>query len=185
MALKLADVVQEMKRLVVASQAAPAGSAAQRIFELAGDFLLRAFGPGPEKGTVAFLMVVPQDGLLTFVYPRYLARGNTLPVDRESFAGRVVLDQRPLVENNAPDEPHKDVFERIPDEGGTVRPIQKMLAAPLVNDGRVVGVVEVSRTGSSPAAAGPDFSPRDGENLATCCRAFAPFIARTWTYERN
>ena len=186
MAVKLADVVAEMKKLVVAQSPEPPRQQSERILELAADFLLRALARDPENGLVSILKLVPEYNLLTFVYPRHLAHGNTVLVDRESIAGRVVLRREALVENDVPNEPHKDFFERIPDEQGSVRDIQKMIAAPLVTgDGRVIGVVEVSRTGASPAAAGPDFSPRDAKNLGKCCRAFSPFMARIWTPERS
>lgn len=185
MSLKLLDVVEEMKKLLQSAAGGPTDTVSERILEMAGDFLVKALVRDPEKGAVAILMLVPADEQLTFAFPRHLARGNTLPVDEDSFAGRVVLRGQVLVENRVPQEPHKDFFERIPDERGTVRSIQKMVAAPLVVDGRAIGVVEVSRTGATPAEAGPDFTPRDGENLGKCCRAFAPFIARTWTPARS
>jgi hypothetical protein len=185
MALKLADVAEEMKKLLQAAGESRSEILSQRILDMAGDFLLRALVRDPEKGAVAILMVMPADEQMTFVFPRYLARGNTLPLDQESFAGRVVLRGEVLVENRVPNEPHKEYFERIPDDRGSVRSIQKMIAAPLVADGRAIGVVEVSRTGTTAAEAGPDFTARDGDNLRKCCHVFAPFIARTWTPGRN
>lgn len=182
MALKLADIVKAMKEVVVAPEADLSGQQGKKILAMAADFLLRALARDLENGLVAILMVRPERDQLAFAYPFHLTRGNTLPVDRDSIAGRVVLTAKPLVENRVADEPHKDFFERIPDAAGTVRPIQKMIAAPLATaDGQVIGVVEISRAGPTPGAAGPDFSARDAENLGTCCRAFAPFIARTWT----
>lgn len=185
MALKLADVVEEMKKLLQSHGDARSEILSQRILDMAGDFLLKALVGDPEKGAVAILMVVPADEQLTFVFPRHLARGNTIPLDQDSFAGRVVLRGEVLVENRVPNEPHKEYFERIPDERGSVRSIQKMVAAPLVVDGRAIGVVEVSRTGTTAAEAGSDFTPRDGENLRKCCHVFAPFISRTWTPARG
>ncbi len=94
----------------------------------------------------------------------------------------MILAKQVLVENNVPKQPHKEFFERIPDPDGSVRQIQKMVAAPLLNaQSKAFGVIEVSRTGRDLASAGADYSPVDGENLAKCCQAFAPFIARTWT----
>ena len=148
---------------------------------LAADFLLQAIVGGPLRGQVAFLMVLPESEQLTFVYPPHLAVGNTLFIDRDSFAGQVVLRKEGLIENNAVKEAHKDVFERIPGPTGETRTIQRMLAAPILDkEGKVFGVVELSRTGDSLADAGVDFSAGDGENLKKSCRIFAPFIAHTW-----
>ena len=91
-----------------------------------------------------------------------------------------------MLQNNVPDEPHKDFFERIPDQEGEVRPIQKMIAAPLlIGEGQVVGVVEVSRTGRESAGPQANFSPQDVTNLEKSCRVFAPFIAQNWTRDRG
>lgn len=180
MALKLSDVVENMKQVLGASARDAAPGSSEKILELAADFLLRALVRDLDNGRIAILKVLPESEQLAFVHPRHLARGNTLPLDRDSFAGRVAILQQPLLENKVPEEPHKDFFERIPDERGTVRPIQKMIAAPLVLNSEAIGVVEVSRAAATPEAAGPDFTVRDAENLVKCCRAFAPFIAKSW-----
>jgi len=186
MAVKLADVVEEMKAVIMAGPEYRSWERSDRILGLAAEFLLKALARDEQTGLVAILMLMPEFNQLTFAYPPHLAQGNALPVDQESFAGRVLLRQEVLIENNVPDEPHKDFFERIPDASGKIRPIQKMIAAPLLTSDRAaIGVVEVSRTGSSPAVAGPDFTPRDAENLGKCCKVFAQFIAKTWTRERG
>lgn len=180
MTVKLADVVAEMKQAVTDS-ASSLESRKRKIHGLAADFLVRAIARDPERGDVGILMRVHDASMLTFTYPPHLARGNLLPLDRESIAGRVVLGGRPVVENEVKSQPHKHFFERIPNARGEVRPIQKMVAAPiLAADGEAVGVVEVSRVGDAATTAGEDFTERDAENLAKCCRAFAPFILRTW-----
>ncbi len=178
--MKLAEVVNEMKTVL----ARPGGAA--RVLELASDFLVRALAKNTESGLVAVLKVEADDQQLTFAFPEHLAVGNFLPIDRDSFAGKVVLSKSPLIENQVAKEPHKDFFERIPGNGGPILPIQKMVAAPLVNrEGEVFGVVEVSRTGPTRDAAGEDFTPRDGQNLETTCRAFAPFFAHIWSRRQS
>ncbi len=179
MAVRLRDVIEEMKTTLRSD-----GSSDQRcarILELLAGFLVAALARDADRGQAAVLMAIDGRSQLTFAYPPHLARGNVLPIDRDSFAGRVVLGQRPMIENQVPDEPHKDFFERIPARGQKVRPIQKMIAAPMLDAaGEPFGVIEVSRTGSTPAAAGADFTAVDAKNLEQCCRAFAPFVARTW-----
>lgn len=178
---KLRDVIEEMKTVL-----ADAGTVPElrftKILDLAADFLCLALAKDMERGQAAVLMLVPEDSRLTFVYPQHLAGGNSIPLSRDSFAGRVVLEQRPLLENRVSEEPHKDVFERIPGPSGKARQIHKMIAAPIFDgSGKAVGVVEVSRTGDSPGAAGEDFKPVDVQNLEKCCRAFAPFVVRSWS----
>ncbi len=179
MALRLRDVIEEMKT-VLRSDQTPEQQCA-RVLKLLAGFLVPALARDVDRGQAAVLMAIPGESQLTFAYPPHLARGNVLPIDRDSIAGRVVLGKRALIENQVPDEPHKDFFERIPARGQEVRPIQKMIAAPLLDaEGEPFGVIEVSRTGSTPAAAGADFTREDAKNLDQCCRAFAPFVARTW-----
>lgn len=175
---KLRDVIENMKGILATPGPAPELQF-PKILDAAADFLCLALAK--EHGQAAVLMLTPEDSRLTFVYPKHLAGGNSIPLSRDSFAGRVVLDQRSLIENNVSEEPHKDVFERIPGPSGQTRQIQKMIASPVFDGaGKAVGVVELSRTGDSPAAAGEDFKPVDMQNLEKCCRAFAPFIVRSW-----
>ncbi len=186
MAVKLKDVIVEMKAVIAAGDRHEPKARSARILELAADFLDVALAGKSRNGQTAILMVDPELEQLTFAYPEHLARGNTLPVDRNSFAGQVVLQKAVLLQNNVPDEPHKDFFERIPDQAGEVRPIQKMIASPLFGkDGRVIGVVEVSRTGGESAGQEANFTPQDVTNLEKSCRVFAPFIAQTWVRGRG
>ncbi len=178
---KLRDVIEEMKRISASSDLVPKARLT-KILDVAADFLCLALAKDQDGGQAAVLMLLPDDSRLTFVYPQHLAGGNSIPLSRDSFAGRVVLDQRPMLENKMSEEPHKDVFERIPGPSGQARQIQKMIAAPLFDRaGKSVGVVEVSRTGDTPVAAGEDFKPIDMQNLEKCCRAFAPFVVHSWT----
>lgn len=184
MAVRLKDVVEEMRATVARNGLTPAARA-DRVFDLAADFLVTALARESLGGQTSILMVVPELEQLAFVYPRHLARGNVLPIDRNSFAGRVVLDREVLIENSVPTEPHKDFFERIPGPSGRVRPIQTLIAAPLPDrEGAVLGVIEVSRTGER-AGRAHDFTARDAANLEKSCRVFAPFIVHTWTRARS
>ena len=184
MAVRLKDVIDEMKT-VVAAGSADSTATSEKILELAADFLAVALAGQARNGQTAILMVDPELEQLTFAYPEHLARGNTLPIDRNSFAGQVVLQKSVMLQNNVPAEPHKDFFERIPNPDGMVRPIQKMIASPLLGrDGEVIGVVEVSRTGREGSGTEANFTPRDATNLEKSCRVFAPFIAKTWTRAR-
>ena len=180
MAVKLKDVLAQMKAVVATGGGDPSARAS-KILELAAEFLAVALAGEQRNGQTAILMVDSALEHLIFAYPEHLARGNTLPIDRNSFAGQVVLQKAILLQNNVPAEPHKDFFERIPDPDGEVRAIQKMIASPLLGrEGEVIGVVEVSRTGRESAGRDADFTQQDTVNLEKSCRVFAPFIAETW-----
>ncbi len=179
MAVKLKDVVEEMKTVLAARDGGLPGRRGARILGLAGDFLSTALAGEARNGQTAILLTDRDGSHLSFVFPEHLARGNVFPIDQQSIAGQVVLTGRMVVENDMPREPHKDFFERIPNASGEVRTIQKMIASPLFGrDGSVFGVVEVSRTGGENAGPEANFTARDARNLETCCRVFAPFIAR-------
>lgn len=181
MALKIADVMQEMKT-VIADKESSAHIRFQKTLGLAADFLRPALGRTEDKSTAAFLMLDLEHERLSFAYPKHLASGNYMPSDPDSIAGRVAHEKKGMVFNKVAEEPHKDFFERIPDDQGSVRPIQKMIAAPMFDkEGNVFCVVEVNRTGNDLADAGPDFTPVDAQNLEKCCKAFAPFILHTWS----
>lgn len=186
MAARLADVLEEMKR-VLTDGSVHSLDREPKILGLAADFLVAALAGGTDTGRVAILMKQPDAEQLTFVYPKHLARGNnSIPIDRDSIAGQVVLGNKTVIENDLVKEPHRDIFELIPDEGGAVSRIQKMVAAPMVDkEGAVRGVVEVSRAGVSAQASGPDFLQRDAVNLGKCCRVFTPFIVRVWNPEKS
>ena len=186
MAVRLKDVVEEIKAVISAGDRYRPRDRADKVMELVGGFLSRALAGEVRNGRTAILMIDRDLGQLTFAYPEHLAQGNVLPIDRNSFAGQVVLNKEVLLENSVPREPHKDFFERIPDPSGMVRPIQKMVASPLFGrDGTVIGVVEVSRAGSENAGPEANFTSQDAKNLEISCRVFAPFIDRTWTRQRG
>ncbi len=186
MAVKLKDVIAEMKSVITAGDRYSAQERSRRVLQLAGEFLSAALGGVARNGQTAILMVDRDLGQLIFAYPEHLARGNVLPIDDKSFAGQVVTRKAALLENSVPREPHKDFFERIPDPAGEVRSIEKMIASPLFGaEGEVIGVIEVSRAGQESTGMEANFQPRDVANLEKSCRVFAPFIARSWTRERG
>lgn len=186
MAVKLKDIVEEMKAVIASGNGLSSRQKSDRILDLAGNFLVAALAGEDHNGQTAILMVDEDLSHLRFVYPEHLAGGNVLPIDNKSFAGQVVLKKAVFMENAVPKEPHKDFFERIPDPAGNVYSIQKMIAAPLLGrEQEVIGVVEVSRAGQESAGADANFTSRDVQNLEKSCRVFAPFIAHTWTRERG
>lgn len=181
--MRLADVAAQIKTVLVDGT-----SSLEARFEkslvLAADFICQGIGRTGNKSIGAVLMVEEEEGRrhMIFAYPPHLSTGNYLPVNGDSIAGRVVQGKNSLIVNNVKEESHQGVFELIPDPGGNVRAIQKMIASPLLDgEGNVFAVMEVSRTGGSPQDAGPDFTPQDISNLEACCRAFAPYIHRIWT----
>jgi hypothetical protein len=103
--------------------------------------------------------VVHRDGMsLEFVYPLQL-KGNILPVDRKSIAGRAVITKRSNISNSVVEEKGFFLFDWLINMGNTQ--IQKMITYPVISVDNVVVVVQVTRRGVSLSEAGPDFENGD------------------------
>jgi len=92
-----------------------------------------------------------------------------------SLAVRTVRDKRPEMINNFPIQKHPTVFESVTLDPKAQEkfPIQKIMSAPLILEGKPVGVVQISRKGKSPMAAGADFTIRDLTSLVTTAGVLA------------
>ena len=181
--MKLADVVEQMKTVMM-DGAKPLETRFEECLVAMADFLRLGIGRTGDRSTGAVLMVerVGESRHLAFAYPPHLASGNYVPVSGDSVAGRVVESRSSVIANNLKEESHQGIFELIPDTSGEVRPIQKMIASPMLDgQGEVFAVIEVNRTGTTPSDAGADFNPQDVSNLELCCKAFAPYVHKIWT----
>src|SRR5438094_7109 len=81
-----------------------------------------------------------------------------------------------VAENSFASTRHATIFESVkvaPDDGGT---IQKMVSAPILLDGRVIGVIQVSRKGANPHSAGPDFTSQDLGNILALCKPLGKML---------
>jgi transcriptional regulator with GAF, ATPase, and Fis domain len=125
---------------------------------------------------VCVLQLSPDSGVLKFLFPVKLQHVGTIPMTiAHSLAVRTVRDKRPEMINNFSAHRHPTVFEAVKlDETGTDRqPIQKIMSAPLLVDSKAVGVIQISRKGSSQSTSGADFSIRDLTALMTAAGLLA------------
>ena len=119
---------------------------------------------------VAILQLSDNAALLSFLYPVKLRKVGSIPMTTtNSLAVRTVRDKRPEMINNFPIQKHPTVFESVTLDPKVQekQPIQKIMSAPLILDGKPVGVVQISRKGKSPMASGADFTIRDLTTLVT------------------
>jgi dihydroxyacetone kinase DhaKLM complex PTS-EIIA-like component DhaM len=123
---------------------------------------------------------------LVFAYPTKLGHIGSIPINASSsVAGRTATTKRAEIINNFAQTKHASVFESV-DLGGakkmsTAMPgeksdkhanvIQKLMSVPVVTPAGVVGVIQISRKGTSAPAAGPDFTPADLQKLVTIATA--------------
>lgn len=123
-------------------------------------------GFGVKADEVGVLLLSGDGKQLTFLIPEKLQKVGSIPMTSSaSLAVRTARDRRPEVINNFTAAKHPTVFEAIPmsQERGT--PIQKIMSAPLMTEGKAVGVIQISRKGKTPGAAGADFTGKDLQEL--------------------
>lgn len=142
--------------------------------------LSRSFGVHDDE--VALFKL--ERGQLRFIYPPSLTNVGMIPLSHAtSLAARTANTKRPEIINNFSQTRHAGIFESVPVDsktrsGGTKSEkvaivIQKMMSVPVTGPAGVVGVIQISRKGTSPKAAGPDFHPRDLERLLSAAGALA------------
>jgi GAF domain-containing protein len=121
---------------------------------------------------------------LRFVFPSELCGAGMIPLSGASVAARTVAARTPLLSNSFARVRHLRLFESIKlngksSEGSEQMPIQKIISVPVVQpDGRVLGVVQVSRKGPDKSLAGADFTREDVKELAQAAQILArmPFM---------
>ncbi len=120
-----------------------------------------------KKDEVAMLKVSPDGRMLSFLYPSKLARVGSIPLTvSHSLAAKTIRDKRGEIVNNFAIYKHPTVFEAVDlSDAEKAAPIQKIMSAPMIVDGKVVGVMQVSRKGRAGDAPGPDFTPHDLADL--------------------
>lgn len=125
---------------------------------------------------IAILQLTDNGSLLSFLYPVKLRRIGSIPMSTtNSLAVRTVRDKRPEMINNFPIQKHPTVFESVTldPKAQEKHPIQKIMSAPLILDGKPIGVIQISRKGKSPIAAGADFTIKDLTSLVTTAGVLA------------
>jgi len=103
--------------------------------------------------------------LLRFVWPSELAKVASIPLNSRAVAARTATSKRAEMFNNFVAISHWSFFETVRLRNSTEQNsqvIQKLMSAPVLDaDGQVLGVLQVSRKGLTPEAAGPDFRISD------------------------
>ena len=125
---------------------------------------------------VAILYLTDNGSLLSFLFPVKLRKIGSIPMSTtNSLAVRTVRDKRPEMINNFPIQKHPTVFESVTldSKAQEKHPIQKIMSAPLILEGKPIGVVQISRKGKSPMSAGADFTIRDLTSLVTTAGVLA------------
>jgi hypothetical protein len=135
-----------------------------------------------KEDEVGILRIEKQN--LVFCYPAKLHNVGSIPLNTStSVAVRTANSKRAELINNFAQAKHTSVFEAV-ELGGHKQPsigaeksdrhlhvIQKLMSAPVVGPAGSLGVIQISRKGTSAPAAGPDFTPTDLQKLVACATA--------------
>ncbi len=126
---------------------------------------------------VAILAVSNRWRHLHFLVPAALKNVGFVPLTSNSaLAARTARESRPEINNNFSTVRHATVFEGVKAATTSGESIQKIISAPILNEGRVVGVIQISRKGDSPATAGPDFTAEELGKVQAISRPLAKLV---------
>lgn len=125
---------------------------------------------GVRADEVAILGVSQRWRHLYFLVPEALKNMGYIPITSTSaVAARTARESRPDIINKLTAVRHATVFEGIKLGNEEAQVIQKMVSAPILAQGRVIGVIQISRKGADVRHCGPDFTADDlGKVLALC-----------------
>jgi hypothetical protein len=122
-----------------------------------------------KKDEVAIMRLTPDGRMISFVFPVKLSHVGSIPLTTShSLAAKTIRDKRGELVNNFSVYKHPTVFEAVDlsaEEKAT--PIQKIVSAPMIVDGKVVGVIQISRKSKPGDPIGPDFTAGDLAELTT------------------
>jgi hypothetical protein len=161
------SLVSELERLVTALGSTDAESR-QISLPSVGERIAKTFGVRIDE--VAIMGVSTRWRHLYFLVPEALKNVGFIPLSSTSaLAARTARESRPEIDNNFSATRHASVFEGVKIGNESAEAIQKIISAPILFDGKVVGIFQVSRKGASAKTVGPDFTADDlGKVLALC-----------------
>src|SRR5258706_15264716 len=135
----------------------------QAVLEKAVPEMAQTFSVKPDE--IAIFNLTHDGTVLNFLYPFKLQKVGSIPMTSTvSLAVRTAREKRPEAINSFATQKHPTVFEAVDlgvEHNKEKNPIQKIMSAPLIADGKVVGVVQISRKGKNGPAGVPDFTSKD------------------------
>lgn len=104
--------------------------------------------------------------VLQFVHPPELRKTGMIPLMSSAQVARTATSKRAEIFNNFMAVRHSSIFETVRFEGESQLTIQRLMSAPILSaDGQVLGVIQISRKGSTPMDSGPEFDQTDLQQL--------------------
>ena len=169
-----ATAISELDQLLSELQGDPAPLESARLTAIA-EKLAQAFAVKADE--VAILAIVGKGKFLQFVIPEKLKAVGTIPLNSTAaLAARTARDKRADLENAFAGARHASVFEGVPLGRGQDEMIQKIMSAPILHDGKVAGVIQISRKGHNAQGSGPDFNAEDLKKLKNLAPKLFPIV---------
>jgi hypothetical protein len=132
---------------------------------------------GVRADEVAILGISSRWRHLHFLVPVALKNVGFIPLSSNSaLAARTARDSKPEINNAFATVQHATVFEGVKAATTTGESIQKIISAPILNDNKVVGVIQISRKGMNAIEAGADFNAEDLGKVLALCRPLAKLV---------
>ncbi len=132
---------------------------------------------GVQTDEVAILGVSTRWRHLHFLVPQALKNVGFIPMSSTSaLAARTARDSRAEINNNFSAVRHATVFEGVKAATTTGESIQKIVSAPILCEGKVVGVMQISRKGATAMGAGADFTAEDLRKVLALCRPLGKLV---------
>ena len=145
------------------------------VLESVSGALAKLFGVQPDE--VAVLELHAASKALKFVLPGKLRAVGSIPLSSSAaLAARTARERRSDLVNNFAQSRHASVFEGVPLGRPQSVCIQKLMSAPILREGKVLGVAQISRKGESVLDCGPDFKPIDLKTLQGLNDLLARFL---------
>jgi hypothetical protein len=131
------------------------------------------------KEEVAILHLSADAKVLSFIFPIKLSYVGAIPISTtHSLAAKTIREKRGEFVNNFANYKHPTVFEAVDlSEGEKAIPIQKIMSSPMMVDGKVVGVIQISRKARPGEPVGADFTHSDLAQLASVGSVLGKYIS--------
>lgn len=125
---------------------------------------------------VAVLTLTVDGAFLRFRVPQQLQTVGQIPMtSNTALAVRTARERRPEIVNHFNIVRHASVFEGVRLSDQRHEPIQKIMSAPIVNGGKVLGVLQISRKAKM-AKSAKDFSQQDLKQLVSISDLLGPAL---------
>jgi hypothetical protein len=169
-------LVSELERLAAALDTAGSPTDANSLPAVA-EWIAKYLGVRTDE--VAILGVSNRWRHLHFLVPAALKHVGFIPLSSNSaLAARTARDTRAEINNAFSAVRHASVFEGVKAATTTGESIHKIISAPILNDGKVVGVMQISRKGMTAREAGADFNSADLGRVQALCKPLGKLVRR-------